>query len=170
MFRRVSIALALIASFPNCAHPQHSDMPGMQMPMPPSQANQAPMKMDMPLTMSATTLIEAQLNHTSSGTSIEPASTPVPMLMSSYKGWTLMLHGTAFITDAGMVGPLDSVIGIRKELSIERFLTQRPGAFEVAKNLVYLQGAVVDIDEASGRALSCRSAGSALALSISPPS
>ena len=61
--------------------------------------------------------------------------------------------GTAFITDVGMVGPLDSVIGIRKELSIERFLTQRPGAFEVAKNLVYLQGAVVDIDEASGRAV-----------------
>ena len=61
--------------------------------------------------------------------------------------------GTGFITDVGMVGPHDSVIGIRKELSIERFLTQRPGAFEVAKNLVYLQGAVVDIDEASGRAV-----------------
>jgi metallophosphoesterase (TIGR00282 family) len=62
--------------------------------------------------------------------------------------------GTAFITDVGMVGPLDSVIGIRKELSIERFLTQRPTGFEVAKNLVYLQAAVVDIDDASGRARS----------------
>jgi metallophosphoesterase (TIGR00282 family) len=60
--------------------------------------------------------------------------------------------GTAFITDVGMVGPLDSVIGIRKELSIERFLTQRPTAFEVAKNLVYLQAVVIEIDETSGRA------------------
>src|SRR6185369_625919 len=62
--------------------------------------------------------------------------------------------GTAFITDVGMVGPLDSVIGIRKELSIECFLSQRPTGFEVAKNLVYLQGVVVGIDEATGKARS----------------
>ncbi len=62
--------------------------------------------------------------------------------------------GTAFLTDAGMCGPLDSVIGIKKELSIERFLTQRPAGFDVAKNLVYLQGAVVDIDDETGRARS----------------
>lgn len=62
--------------------------------------------------------------------------------------------GTAFITDVGMVGPLDSVIGIRKELSIERFLTQRHTGFEVAKNLVYLQGAVIEIDDATGKARS----------------
>lgn len=62
--------------------------------------------------------------------------------------------GTAFLTDAGMCGPLDSVIGIKKELSIERFLTQRPQGFEVAKNLVYVQGAVVEIDDATGRAKS----------------
>jgi 2',3'-cyclic-nucleotide 2'-phosphodiesterase len=60
--------------------------------------------------------------------------------------------GTAFLTDAGMCGPLDSVIGVRKDLSIERFVTQRPTGFEVAKNLVYLQGAIVDIDESTGRA------------------
>jgi metallophosphoesterase (TIGR00282 family) len=58
--------------------------------------------------------------------------------------------GTAFITDVGMCGPLDSVIGIKKEQSIERFLTQRPNQYEVAKNLVYLQGVVVDIDDATG--------------------
>src|SRR6202030_473436 len=52
----------------------------------------------------------------------------------------ILPKGTAFITDVGMVGPLDSVIGIRKELSIERFVTQRPTGFEVAKGLVYLQG------------------------------
>lgn len=59
--------------------------------------------------------------------------------------------GTAYITDVGMQGPLDSVIGMKKELSIERFLTQRPHGHEVAKNLVYLQGVVIDIDDASGR-------------------
>jgi 2',3'-cyclic-nucleotide 2'-phosphodiesterase len=59
--------------------------------------------------------------------------------------------GTAFITDVGMVGPLDSVIGIRKELSVERFLTQRPTGFEVAKGLVYLQGVVIEMDDATGR-------------------
>ncbi|HZA49629.1 MAG TPA: TIGR00282 family metallophosphoesterase [Myxococcaceae bacterium] len=62
--------------------------------------------------------------------------------------------GTAFITDVGMCGPLDSVIGMKKEQSIERFLTQRHAPYEVAKNLVYLQGAVVDIDDATGRARS----------------
>jgi metallophosphoesterase (TIGR00282 family) len=62
--------------------------------------------------------------------------------------------GTAFLTDAGMCGPLDSVIGVRKELSIERFLSQRPASFEVAKNLVYLQGCVIDIDDESGKARS----------------
>ncbi|MBI3185738.1 MAG: TIGR00282 family metallophosphoesterase [Myxococcales bacterium] len=58
--------------------------------------------------------------------------------------------GTAFITDAGMCGPLDSVIGIKKELSVERFLTQRPAGFEVAKGQVYVQGVLVDIDESTG--------------------
>src|SRR5215469_12630933 len=101
MFRRASIVLALISSFSICAHPQHSDMPGMQMPM--TSSTEASMQMDMP--MSATTLIEAQLNHASSGTSIEPASTPVPMLMSSHGGWMLMLHGAAFITDTQQSGP-----------------------------------------------------------------
>jgi 2',3'-cyclic-nucleotide 2'-phosphodiesterase len=62
--------------------------------------------------------------------------------------------GTAFITDVGMVGPLDSVIGVKKELSIERFITQRPNQYEVAKNLVYLQGVVIDIDDATGKARS----------------
>ena len=58
--------------------------------------------------------------------------------------------GTAFITDVGMCGPLDSVIGIKKEQCIERFLTQRPNQYEVAKNLVYLQGVVIDIDDDDG--------------------
>jgi metallophosphoesterase (TIGR00282 family) len=61
--------------------------------------------------------------------------------------------GTAFITDVGMCGPWDSIIGVKKELVLQRFLTQRPVGFEPAKRETYLQGALVEIDEASGRAL-----------------
>jgi metallophosphoesterase (TIGR00282 family) len=60
--------------------------------------------------------------------------------------------GTAYITDVGMCGPWDSVIGVRKELVLERFLTQRPIGFEPAKRDVWLQGAIVDIDDATGKA------------------
>jgi metallophosphoesterase (TIGR00282 family) len=62
--------------------------------------------------------------------------------------------GTAFITDVGMCGPWDSVIGVKKELVIERFLTQRPISFEPAKRDVWLQGAIVDVDDQSGKARS----------------
>ncbi|MDI9571484.1 MAG: TIGR00282 family metallophosphoesterase [Pseudomonadota bacterium] len=61
--------------------------------------------------------------------------------------------GTAYITDVGMTGPFDSVIGTRKEIILERFLTQLPNRFEVAKGDVRLQAALVDIDPKSGMAL-----------------
>ncbi|PKN86745.1 MAG: TIGR00282 family metallophosphoesterase [Deltaproteobacteria bacterium HGW-Deltaproteobacteria-1] len=60
--------------------------------------------------------------------------------------------GTAYISDVGMTGPFDSVIGIKKDTVIERFLTQIPNRFDVAKNDVRLQGVVMDIDAQSGRA------------------
>jgi 2',3'-cyclic-nucleotide 2'-phosphodiesterase len=62
--------------------------------------------------------------------------------------------GTAFVTDVGMCGPWDSVIGVRKELVIDRFLSARPVSFEPAKRDVWLQGAIVDIDDATGLARS----------------
>lgn len=62
--------------------------------------------------------------------------------------------GTARICDAGMTGPHDSVIGMKAELVLERFLTQRHVAFEVARNGVRLEGVVIDIDEETGRARS----------------
>ena len=62
--------------------------------------------------------------------------------------------GTAFITDVGMCGPWDSVIGLRKETAIERFLTQRHAAFDLAHGDVRLQGAMVEIDDQTGRARS----------------
>jgi len=60
--------------------------------------------------------------------------------------------GTAYITDVGMTGPFNSIIGIKKDEVIERFLTQVPNKFDVAKDDVRLQGVVVDIDGKTGRA------------------
>jgi metallophosphoesterase (TIGR00282 family) len=65
----------------------------------------------------------------------------------------LLPGGTAYISDAGMTGSFDSVIGIKKELAIEKFLTLLPVRFEVAKKDIRLNGVVVEIDEQSGRAL-----------------
>jgi metallophosphoesterase (TIGR00282 family) len=61
--------------------------------------------------------------------------------------------GTAFLCDAGFTGPHESVIGRESEPVIRRFLTQVPQRFDVARNGVLLQGAVVEIDEQNGRAL-----------------
>ena len=60
--------------------------------------------------------------------------------------------GTAYITDAGMTGPHDSVIGVRKELAIRRFLTQMPTKFEPARENIRLCGVLIDVDETTGRA------------------
>ena len=60
--------------------------------------------------------------------------------------------GTAYITDVGMTGPCDSVIGRNKEKVIERFLTGMPTRFELGVNDIQLHGALVDIDEANGKA------------------
>ena len=64
----------------------------------------------------------------------------------------ILPQGTAFISDAGMTGPFDSVIGIKKEAIIERFLTQMPNKFDLAKDDIRMQGVIVDIDAVSGKA------------------
>lgn len=61
---------------------------------------------------------------------------------------------TAYITDVGMTGPADSVIGIRKDLSIARFVTQLPQRFEAAGGPGMLNAVVVDVNEESGAARS----------------
>ena len=61
--------------------------------------------------------------------------------------------GTAFLCDAGFTGPHESVLGREIEPVIRRFLTNMPQRFEVAANRVLLQGAVFEIDDASGRTL-----------------
>lgn len=64
----------------------------------------------------------------------------------------ILPEGTAYLTDAGMTGPYDSVIGRRVEDVMERFLTHVPVRFEVAEGNIQLCGAVMEIDEKTGRA------------------
>jgi metallophosphoesterase (TIGR00282 family) len=61
-------------------------------------------------------------------------------------------QGTAYQTDVGMSGPYDSVIGVEKELVLQRFLTGMPGKFEPAKGNPKLCAALIECDGASGRA------------------
>jgi metallophosphoesterase (TIGR00282 family) len=68
----------------------------------------------------------------------------------------ILPNGTAYITDIGMAGSRDSVIGVKKELILERFLTQMPLRQEVAKDDLLLQAVVADIDKETGRAVSIK--------------
>jgi hypothetical protein len=65
----------------------------------------------------------------------------------------LLPGGTAFLTDLGITGPFDSVIGVDKELAIQRFRTGMPNRFEPATGRVRVQGAVVRIDPETGHAV-----------------
>lgn len=64
----------------------------------------------------------------------------------------LLAEGTAYITDVGMTGPRDSVLGVKKEIIIKRFLTQMPVKFELAAGPLQLNAVVLDIDEGTGKA------------------
>jgi metallophosphoesterase (TIGR00282 family) len=64
--------------------------------------------------------------------------------------------GTAYITDVGMTGPHDSVIGVEKEIVLERFLTRRPVRFLVAEGDVRLNAVLIEVDPESGKAVSIR--------------
>jgi len=65
---------------------------------------------------------------------------------------TVLPGGTAYMTDAGMTGPHDSVIGVQTDLILRRFTTQMPVRFQPADGDVRIEGALVDCD-ADGRAL-----------------
>jgi len=64
--------------------------------------------------------------------------------------------GTAYITDLGMTGPWNSVIGVKKEIIIDKFVTQLPQRFEVATGAFQFNGVVIDIDEETGEATSIK--------------
>ena len=62
--------------------------------------------------------------------------------------------GTAYLTDVGMTGPMDSIIGTEREAALSRFLTGLPSRFEPATGNPRLHAVVIGIDEATGRATS----------------
>ncbi len=64
--------------------------------------------------------------------------------------------GTAYVTDLGLTGPTDGVIGVDRDQIIQRFLHQMPLRFETAKGPAALQGAVIVVEPDTGRASSIR--------------
>jgi 2',3'-cyclic-nucleotide 2'-phosphodiesterase len=66
----------------------------------------------------------------------------------------ILPQGTAYITDLGMTGPVDSVIGVDPQIALQRFLTQMPNRFEPAKGPAALHGVVIRIDPDTARGLS----------------
>jgi hypothetical protein len=64
----------------------------------------------------------------------------------------ILSGGTAYITDVGMTGPEDSVIGVEKETVINRFLTGMPAKFEVPKGTSIFSAVVIEIDKDTGKA------------------
>ena len=68
----------------------------------------------------------------------------------------ILPEGTAAVTDLGMCGPSDSVIGTRAELSIQRSLTQLPLRMDLSENPIVLQGVLLILDSWTGRASSIR--------------
>jgi hypothetical protein len=68
----------------------------------------------------------------------------------------ILAGGMAYQTDAGMTGPYESVIGVDKDIILRRFLTGLPARMEASKTGVELHGAVVEVDEQTGRATHIR--------------
>ena len=66
----------------------------------------------------------------------------------------VLTGGTAYQTDVGMSGPWDSIIGVQKELVLERFLTSMPSKYEAAKGDPRMAALLIEADPATGRALS----------------
>jgi 2',3'-cyclic-nucleotide 2'-phosphodiesterase len=64
----------------------------------------------------------------------------------------ILPRGTAYITDVGMTGPHDSVIGVKKEIILKMFLTQLPVTHEVATDNIKLHAIVISLDENTGKA------------------
>ena len=77
--------------------------------------------------------------------------------------------GTAYLTDAGFTGPHESVLGREIVPVVTRFRTAMPQRFEVARNDVKLQGAVVEIDNASGKAVKIQRVSENMNLARPPP-
>ena len=74
----------------------------------------------------------------------------------------IMPNGTAFLSDAGFTGPHDGCLGREIEPVLKKFLTGMPQRFEVARNKIILHGAIIRVDDASGKATSIQRVAEAL--------
>lgn len=66
---------------------------------------------------------------------------------------SILPEGTAYITDLGMTGPQESILGMEKDIVIQKFLTGRPARFEVAKGKAQIQGIIVEVDDTANKVL-----------------
>jgi hypothetical protein len=127
------------SSMPGTQMGDMQQMPGMDQ----SESQKDQSKTGNAMRMQPTTLLQEIASHTSSGTSIEPNSTPVPMLMAMKGRWTLMFHANAFISDVQQSGPR----GTDKFFSANWFMpmaqrTWGPGIFTV-RTMLSLEPATV---------------------------
>lgn len=67
----------------------------------------------------------------------------------------VLTKGTGYITDLGMTGPINSVLGVKPEIVIEKFKTRLPVRFDIKKDECKMECAIFDIDEKSGKTTSC---------------
>jgi len=63
----------------------------------------------------------------------------------------ILPKGTAYITDVGMSGPMNGILGVASDIIIQRFLTHMPARFVVADGEVHAHGAIIDVDESTGK-------------------
>jgi 2',3'-cyclic-nucleotide 2'-phosphodiesterase len=68
----------------------------------------------------------------------------------------ILSGGTAYLTDLGMVGPLDGVLGVDSKPILHKFLTGTPARFTVAKGRVIATGAIISIDPSNGKAVNIK--------------
>lgn len=66
----------------------------------------------------------------------------------------ILPKGTAYITDIGMTGPYESILGVRKDIIVQRFIHHMPQKFEIEEGNAQFNGIVFEIDEITGKALS----------------
>ncbi len=72
--------------------------------------------------------------------------------MSLQQITVFLLSGTAYITDVGMTGPYDGILGMDREAVLKKFLTNLPVRFEVTNGRTQLSAVLIDVDPNTGKA------------------
>lgn len=65
----------------------------------------------------------------------------------------ILPYGTGYITDVGMTGPHDSILGVKRDIVIQKFLTQLPARFETAQGVAQFNAILLEIDETTGKTM-----------------